>query len=134
MFWENELWVKRSMKITSSLCTSYHKFSPIIFLPWIIASVEVQISAEPVLVYPTFTTVCQANQYLNNFFALLLEVLISSYWYKKLALSALAWHMHVCKKTINLCINSSNIHISGNSYFGKSHDPVLKRFWKESLS
>ena len=25
------------------------------------------------------------------------------------------------------------IYISGTSYFGESYDPVLKRFWKESL-
>ena len=25
------------------------------------------------------------------------------------------------------------IYISGTSHFGESHDPVLKRFWKESL-
>ena len=41
--------------------------------------------------------------------------------------------MYACKKT-NLSLNSSNINISGTSYFGESHDPVLKRFWKESLS
>ena len=42
--------------------------------------------------------------------------------------------MHVCKKTINLCLNSSNIRMSETSYFGEFHDPVLKRFRKESLS
>ena len=27
-----------------------------------------------------------------------------------------------------------DIDISETSYFGESHDPVLKQFWKESLS